>query len=103
MRLLTWTGYRSTDYLKREELLHEGNDLDKKIQKRERELEAIKRTLDHIQSMNSEYRISVSNADTSVLRRTWPANNYNSNGYKSSNRSTCDNPSFSTLYWIHVV
>lgn len=46
---------------KREELLHEGNDLDKQIQSKERELDAMKRTLDHIQSMNSEYRISLSN------------------------------------------
>jgi hypothetical protein len=49
---------------KREEILREGNDLDKQVQKKEKELEAMKRTLDHIQSMNSEYRTSLSNADT---------------------------------------
>lgn len=49
---------------KREELLREGDELDKKIQLKERELKAMKRTLEHIQGMNSEYRISLSKGDT---------------------------------------
>jgi hypothetical protein len=48
---------------KREELLHEGNDLDQQIQSKEREMHAMKRTLEHIQSTNSQYRISLSHAD----------------------------------------
>lgn len=51
---------------KREELLHEGNDLDRQIQSKEREMHAMKRTLEHIQSTNAQYRISLSNDDTKL-------------------------------------
>jgi hypothetical protein len=53
---------------KREELLREGDDLDKQIRLKEREFQSMKRTLEHIQAMNSEYRISLSKAEMKSVK-----------------------------------
>ena len=48
---------------KREELQREGDNLDGKIRKKEKEMKAMEKTLAHLQQRNSQYRISFHKAD----------------------------------------